>query len=893
MGLGVSGYDGGMDFDPADYTEFRYDGYDLTVGSEVVTSHFTLVGPKNWSFTEEVRLPAPIVDIKAARTPARLLTLAQGLSYYKAAVPPLISVGFGLTDVERDFLTQLICGGLGEFAYRNNLPEALSTTIAAAPSAFPFVSSPATPLASSTRPLIAVGGGKDSVVSIETCKTAGLNPMLYSVNQYAAIARCVAVSGCEYVSPTRRLDPLLFELNKSGARNGHVPVTAINSLIGILTSQALGLGPVVMSNEYSASYGNVLWHGHDINHQWSKSLDFENLLRRALGKQPPYFSLLRPLTELEIAGRFSHYPQYFPAFTSCNRSFALDLDKRATHWCCECPKCLFVYLILAAWLPPTTLIPIFGRDILDQPRNHGGYEEILGYAGHKPFECVGDYAEAREALRMIAARPEWHASSLVSTLSERLKDFHDPDNLPRGDVSSNIPAAYLKALENHIDPMDGIWGTGREGRAAADFLDSTLGHPPLIVADENPGARGEGFPATASFFAGPDALGHLLDTSRVIVSPGVPGVHPFRRTLSETGIPLTSGTDLWMHAHRDRAIGVTGTKGKSTTSSLVTALLNRCDSPARLAGNIGIPLLGLPEFEGTTVVELSSYQCHSLTLSPRISVIVNLYQEHLTWHGSLEEYWRDKCRIFTQGADVLVADPETLDTIVGLGILVREGDSFHCADKPLHVITPSGEVRALVESAIAGIRAKLRGLLFASAAGVHNLTLAVCAARAWGADVTQEIVADVITGFEALPHRLAFVGHASGLDWYDDTLSTAPESVIAAVSSFPERPVVLIVGGQSRGVDYSTLGHFLSSLPKQSLPLIVTIPSNGIDIVTSFSDKDRVISTSSLSEAVQVLSRRGPTGAVVLLSPGAPSYDLYANFEEKSAEYVRLVSELM
>jgi UDP-N-acetylmuramoylalanine--D-glutamate ligase len=449
----------------------------------------------------------------------------------------------------------------------------------------------------------------------------------------------------------------------------------------------------------------------------------------------------------------------------------------------------------------------------------------------------------------------------------------------------------------------------------------------MIIADENAGASAEGFPPGASFFAGPEALPHLLDASRVILSPGVPGVHPFRRALSEAGIPLTSGTDLWMQGHRDQAIGVTGTKGKSTTSSLITAILNRCGLPTRTAGNIGTPLLGLPEYDGTTVVELSSYQCHSLTVSPRVSVIVNLYQEHLTWHGGLEEYWRDKCRIFTQGADVLVADCETLDVIVVLGVLVREGSGYRLglgfcdsaqndgdggcgADSgcdpddgcdggnrrndggTLRVVTPTEETRTLVARAIASVPSESLPRLFASGPGAHNLTLAVCAAQAWGVEVSEDILVDVISTFESLPHRLAFVGHVGGLDWYDDTLSTAPESVIAALDSFPERAVVLIAGGQSRGVDYNNLGRFLTTLPAGRLPLVVTIPSNGPEVIASFADGSRVQHASSLSDAVRLIADRAPSGSVVLLSPGAPSYDLYANFEQKSAEYIRLVTEL-
>jgi len=435
-----------MTFQPDDYREFRYDGWQIDGPTGVVTSSFSLVGVDTVSFTEQVTLPAPLPRPKTAEPLAKLLALASGLSYYKAAAPAVVTVPAGLTPAERRFLTELIAGGLGEFAYRNDRPAALTPQIEAdplEPTAHGRLLAPDAP------PLVAVGGGKDSVVSIETLKAAGLDPRLFSVNRYAAIDRCVAVADRPYAAAPRQLDPHLFELNRAGAYNGHVPVTAINSLVGLMTALSLGAGPVVLSNEASASYGNLTWAGREINHQWSKSLDFENLLRDTLtaSYEPPapYFSLLRPLTELQIAERFAHLPAYFGAFTSCNRSFALDQARRATHWCCDCPKCFFVYLILAAWLDPADLIGIFGQNILDQP-HEAKFAEILGYTGHKPFECVGDYAEARAALRLVAARPAWQAASLVQVLSPRLADFDDQPAPADPGLAANLPASYRAAL---------------------------------------------------------------------------------------------------------------------------------------------------------------------------------------------------------------------------------------------------------------------------------------------------------------------------------------------------------------------------------------------------------------------------------------------------------------
>jgi hypothetical protein len=379
----------------------------------------TLVERVDFSSVSQVNTPEPLL--------LRLLALTCSLSYYKATSATSVEVGFGLDRSEQEYFAGLIEGGLAEFAYRNKLPDKLRPKI--------LVTSKSTltgpqPQSSKTwwdpgnQPLVAIGGGKDSVVTIEVLKSAGLNPLLFSVNQFDPIDRCVEVSGCDYVQVTRKIDPHLHVLNQNGATNGHVPVTAINSIIGLIVADVAGLGPLVMSNEKSASSGNLFWDGLEVNHQWSKGLKFEDLLRFTLVagglEEDRYFSLLRSLREIDIAEKFASYTQYFPVFTSCNRVYTIDPARRESSWCRICPKCLFVFLILAPFIPRQELVAIFGGDPLDEPDNIPLYEEILGLKGSKPFECVGEFAEAAEALQKIALLPSWSTSTVVVAIADAL-----------------------------------------------------------------------------------------------------------------------------------------------------------------------------------------------------------------------------------------------------------------------------------------------------------------------------------------------------------------------------------------------------------------------------------------------------------------------------------------
>ncbi|MEN4480004.1 hypothetical protein [Mycolicibacterium cosmeticum] len=436
-------------FRPETFDALVIDGYQSSDGA--LKLQYTLRGPDPVSFTEVIDFGASLAGAEPHPLLARLLALTCSLSYYKAAAPPRIEIAFPTHEFEKSYLRRLVEGGLGEFAYRNDLPAALS----------PEVTGPqaeATEIATDTwdpgaTPLVPVGGGKDSVVSIEAFRRHGVKPVLFSVNRYDPIDRCIEVSGLDSVHVRRSIDRRLIEANANGAHNGHVPVTAINSVIGLIVADANGFGPVVLSNERSSNVGNVEWLGRDINHQWSKSIAYETLLRDTLaqyGCNPDrYFSLLRGLSESQIADRFATCTDYFGVFTSCNRLFALDPARRATSWCGHCPKCQFVFVLLAPRLGRARLEEIFGTNLFGDPTQRDGIADILGLGVHKPFECVGEYYEAAEAMLTVLDDDSWHGLPLIDEFGSHRSELEavaaGQDSTP---AEHHIPPRYAKLLDD-------------------------------------------------------------------------------------------------------------------------------------------------------------------------------------------------------------------------------------------------------------------------------------------------------------------------------------------------------------------------------------------------------------------------------------------------------------
>jgi hypothetical protein len=374
--------------------------------------------------------PAVPVERRAAFDAAlKLLHLIAGVSYYKAGIPPKIELANGaLDDATAELLDQLYLHGLAEFAYRNGLD--LRGRIA-----FPRggISVVAVSLDLPKRTLVPIGGGKDSLVAIEAIKAIGGEATAVWVGSSPLIAACAERTGLPTLNIQRELSPALFDLNRLGAWNGHIPVTAVNSAILAVAAILYGYDSIAFANERSASAATLEYDGQQVNHQWSKGYAFEQLLSDWLhthvATDLDYCSLLRPYSELAITRAFSRLTPYFDGFSSCNRNFRLLGPKPVDRWCGQCPKCHFVFLALAPFLPKPRLLSIFGRNLLDNDSLAGGFDALLEYQDHKPFECVGEGAEARAAMYALSQRPEWAEDALVVRFRSEILPQLDPADL--------------------------------------------------------------------------------------------------------------------------------------------------------------------------------------------------------------------------------------------------------------------------------------------------------------------------------------------------------------------------------------------------------------------------------------------------------------------------------
>lgn len=408
--------------------------------------------PSGAVMTERVTIPVPqpLSDQEIARLLplVRLLHQLAGVSYFKAELTDELAFDEAPPSAaQAALLDAFYSEGLGEFAYENDLPDLPRPQIAGAPSE-PIARSDDDSSASS---LVAIGGGKDSVVALRIAESTGQEIALFSVGEPVPIARTAEVAGLPWLRATRQIDPALFDLNAAGALNGHVPITAIVSTIAALTAEANGFGNVVMANERSASSGNVRAYGIDVNHQWSKSLSAERLLRAAIadtGAGVDYFSVLRGASELMVARAFAGLTEFHHAITSCNSVFRLDPELRGTSWCCDCPKCRFVFLILAPFMEPAELTAIFGENMLEQAEQYDEFARLASIGGFKPFECVGETDEALLAFRMLAAQEAWSGTAIVQRFNREVLEGApgpaDPTDTPefRWSTDNETPEVF-------------------------------------------------------------------------------------------------------------------------------------------------------------------------------------------------------------------------------------------------------------------------------------------------------------------------------------------------------------------------------------------------------------------------------------------------------------------
>ncbi len=431
----------------------------------------------------------------------------------------------------------------------------------------------------------------------------------------------------------------------------------------------------------------------------------------------------------------------------------------------------------------------------------------------------------------------------------------------------------------------GVWGAGREISSFAAQAGRRLPRARIAVAvfDEPPApervSAALGVESVRTVGA-EEAVAALGGCDVVVRSPGVSIHRPELAALRSAGLPVTTPTALWLAERGGRGVlGVTGTKGKSTTAALACHLARAAGTDAELAGNIGRPALDLLDSDPASlaVVELSSYHLADLAVGPEVAVVTNLYAEHADWHGSEQAYREDKLRILTLPGVREAALPARQPELAGAA---TSATRRLFGAPPGWDLAPEGIVRDGV------LRLEAAALPLPGEHNALNLCAALAGLEAAGVEVGE--LAVLVAGFRALDHRLQTVAESDGLTWVDDSISTTPESALAALASFPGRPLVLLGGGQDRGQDYAALG---SELARRGV-LVIGMPSTGPrlvrDALAAGLPASDALSAEDLAGAVALARREAPPGAVVLLSPAAPSYDHFRDFEERGERFAAL-----
>ncbi|RDS85380.1 UDP-N-acetylmuramoyl-L-alanine--D-glutamate ligase [Dyella psychrodurans] len=423
-----------------------------------------------------------------------------------------------------------------------------------------------------------------------------------------------------------------------------------------------------------------------------------------------------------------------------------------------------------------------------------------------------------------------------------------------------------------------IWGFGREGRAAIRALRRRA--PELSLAlycSEAEAPDAQTFDAALRVYAHePDAIA-LSAYDVVIKSPGISAYKPAILTAQAQGTRFISGTALWFAENpQARVVAVTGTKGKSTTTALLAHLARALGVRTALAGNIGLPLLELLDQQADLwAIELSSFQTGEAG-AMELGVITSLYEEHLDWHGSRERYVADKLKLADAAQQLLVnaEQPSLLEKTATHPHRQLFGnlDGWYVADGFIR----RGEASVLALDKL-------------SVPGLHN-ALNACAALAaleiMGFDATAAVPA--LSSFEALPHRLQPLGERDGLQWINDSISTTPLATIAALDSLRGREVTVIVGGHDRGLDWSP---FVQAVAARSALRIVTQGANGPRIAAALRASKSEIplgDVDKLDDAIEMARTITPESGVVLLSPGAPSFDQFHDYAERGRRFAEM-----
>ncbi len=773
----------------------------------------------------------------------KYLHLVIGVSYFKVFAPKEIDVKSKLSKDEAEFFTQIYKKGLGEFYFKNNLDINKSPKFEGGDNKRreSFVLGKGT-----QNILVGLGGGKESIVALELLKEQGYSPTAFIVegkNEHPIIDAVGDIAGVPILKIKRILDKQLLSPIE-GSYNGHIPVSAIYSLIGYLLALLYDFSYVVVGNEHSSNFGNVLYQSVEINHQWSKSVEYEksfqSLARSSLSSDITYFSLVRPFYELRIVEQFVKYPQYFDQFSSCNKVFRLQ-NPNKTRWCGECPKCVFVFMLFSAFLKPEKILAIFGQNLYEKEDLLPLFKDVLGMGTMKPFDCVGTFDEAKVAF--VMGEKNFAQDKVYQYLKPTVVASEEDKKLVFRTVACDtVPHQFrFSGIKKAL-----IVGYGKEGKANEAYLKQVFPQIEIGIADEK--THPENFQKQDEF-------------DIAVRSPGVPK--------EKVKIYSTTGTNLFFAHTQQKIIGVTGTKGKSTVATLIGHILNNVGKDVKVLGNIGEPLVEELTKDRSSdliyVVELSSYQLDDLDYSPHIAVATSLYNDHHDYHGDAKRYKDAKKRIvkFQTNNDLFIYNdsfPELEEWSRDTRATSKPYDKDFKFDASL---------------------VKLKG-----AHNSENINAAVTACRVLGVSDS-----DILTGLQSyipLPHRLENIGIYKDITFYDDAIAVIPEATIAALNSL-DKVDTLLLGGTDRGHDFTLLEKLVK---EKGIRNLVLFPDTGRKMFKDSREEFEILETESMREAVAFAYQYTKAGSICLLSTASPSYSLWKSFEQKGDEFKKYVVEL-
>lgn len=446
----------------SEYGSFVFKDYSIEKEDGVYKVYLYYSIPRLREFKTRWEFPAAARDI-AENDPILKelvfnLGMVEAISYYKCVCPKVVEVECGsLSPDQISWWRKLFYNGLGEFVYRNGIDVAEEELLmircidpATGIERDPDIKTvPIHDAASYSGCLVPVGGGKDSVVSLELLSDEDITT--YSINGNETTRNVIDI--CKNKKADYRvkriLDKGILEMNELGFLNGHIPFSAVVAWSTVITAYLTGIRYIALSNENSANESTV--KDSFVNHQYSKSYefeeDFDEYLKSVIDSDIHYFSLLRPLTEIQISALFSKHKAYHKAFRSCNAGSKQGI------WCCNCPKCLFVYIILSPFLSQDELTDIFGENLLNKESLDKDFRELMGIDENKPFECVGTRREVQTCMRyfreqggvsLLTDRYAEATDRAGEDLKDLLNEWNDEHHVP--DQFVNVVSTAIKEL---------------------------------------------------------------------------------------------------------------------------------------------------------------------------------------------------------------------------------------------------------------------------------------------------------------------------------------------------------------------------------------------------------------------------------------------------------------